>query len=160
MKDDTKRCSRCGKMLAATTKHFYVRNRSRDGLTSKCRPCIRKLRRAYNATPRGREYHKIFSKKYRGTLEGYLVCVYRDMKRRCTNPAVHNWQSCGGNGIRVEFASSAKFIVYVKEGMHIIKLSQIAGLQCGRINKSKHYEPGNIKFVTCKENNSNRRERR
>jgi len=155
-----KECTRCGEVYPATTEYFYVRNKSRDGLTPKCRACTRKVQRAYNATDSGRKVTKAFGKKYRGTLVGRLTRVFLDAVRRCTVPTVHNFASRDDNKILVEFTSTAAFVKHVKKNMGIIKLSQISGLHCCRIDKTKNFAPDNIHFVSCKEANKNRRRKR
>jgi len=74
------------------------------------------------------------------------------MKQRCTNKNAHNYNRYGGRGIKQKFDSSEKFIEYV---LNILQIDP-RGLQIDRIDNDRHYEPGNIRFVTAKENCNNR----
>jgi hypothetical protein len=76
------------------------------------------------------------------------------MKNRCENPEAHNYNCYGGRGIECRFNSRVEFIDYVLKEIFNIGLG---GLQIDRINNDGNYEPGNIRFVTRKENLANRR---
>lgn len=45
-----KTCSRCGMKKPADTQNFYPDKRSRDGLTSACRPCMNEYHKSWRAT--------------------------------------------------------------------------------------------------------------
>ncbi len=85
-------------------------------------------------------------------IRGHLQNVFSAMVYRCNNPKAHNYHRYGGRGIKVCFDSSEEFIDYV---MNVLKVDP-RGLQIDRINNEGDYEPGNIRFVTRKENINNR----
>ncbi len=94
-------------------------------------------------------------KKY-NTINGYLRVVFNNINQRCGNPKTHNYSRYGGRGIKCLFESVDRFIEYIMDGLGITNIEQIKGLEIDRINNNGHYEKGNIRFVTAKENCSNR----
>jgi hypothetical protein len=93
--------------------------------------------------------------KYRGTIVGHLRRVFSNMRRRCCNPNCVAYKNYGGRGIQNKFVSADDFVKYV---VKILKIDP-RGLEMDRIDNDGHYEKGNIRFVTCKVNNNNRRKR-
>ncbi len=158
-------CLKCGETLPATTKYFHRDSRARCGLQSKCKQCCMKYNRQhrkemakYNREYRRKYHKKLAEQKKRdySTLKGYLGYIYRVMKQRCVNPNRHNYHRYGGRGIKNKFKSLNDFRNYVVNGLGITDMSQIKGLRMDRINNDGHYEPGNIRFITNKENCNNR----
>ncbi|GAG04757.1 unnamed protein product, partial [marine sediment metagenome] len=88
-----------------------------------------------------------YQQEYRNTIIGYLRYTYGNMKNRCTNYEHHGYRYYGGRGIQCLFVSSQGFVDYVIKELQI----DPRGKQVHRINNNKHYEPGNITFVTNKE---------
>jgi hypothetical protein len=92
-------------------------------------------------------------KQYRGTPVGYLRQTYHNIVLRCSssdqNPKNESYRK---RGIANKFASVTEFIDYV---LNDLKINPV-GLQIDRIDNRKHYEKGNIRFVTPKENSNNR----
>jgi hypothetical protein len=77
--------------------------------------------------------------------------VWRNIKSRCLNPKVSQYKRYGGRGILLcerwlEFLNFLKDMGEAPIGMII-----------ERIDNSKGYEPGNCKWSTYAENNSNKR---
>ena len=105
-----------------------------------------------------RQEHKVEQaeryKEYHHTINGYLRYRFSNMKQRCNNPKVRNYKDYGGRGIKVKFASVNEFIDYVVNELKV----DPRGFEIDRIDNNGHYEPGNIRFVTCKINNNNRRD--
>lgn len=63
-----KRCYRCG---ADKPLEGFVRNKSKkDGRTSECRDCRRRMHRERRRTPQGREAHRIASRQSRTGVSG------------------------------------------------------------------------------------------
>jgi len=91
-------------------------------------------------------------KEYNRTIRGHLRRIYAGMKCRCDNPKAKDFKDYGGRGIRLKFTSD-EFVDYV---INTLKVDP-RGLQIDRINNDGHYEKGNIRFVTAKINNNNRR---
>jgi hypothetical protein len=75
-------------------------------------------------------------------------------KRRCRNPTSPDWPRYGGRGIR--FATVwDRFEVFLRD----MGLAP-HGLQLDRIDNDGHYEPGNCRWATPKEQATNRRSTR
>lgn len=166
-----KKCSKCGNKYPATTKYFYRDSGKKDGLRYWCKNCIDSRQKKYQQTKQGKiinnrsvrkyqqtEKGKNTEKKYRSTLSGYLRHKFQAMKRRCNNPECKDYKNYGGRGIKCLFESPDEFVDYVKNNLGVKTIDQIKGLQIDRINNNGHYEKCNIRFVTAKENNNNRRD--
>lgn len=74
---------------------------------------------------------------------------YSDAKNRCTNFKHHAWKDYGGRGIKFLFKSFEEF--YTELGPRPPKL------QLDRINNNGHYEKGNVRWATVKQQANNRR---
>ena len=64
-----------------------------------------------------------------------------------------DYKNYGGHGIKNKFKSTGEFVDYVINELQV----DPCGLQIDRINNDGNYERGSIRFVTCSENNRNRR---
>lgn len=148
----TKICTKCGKEKLATLKYFSPNKRYKSGLQSWCKECYRKHGREHQQEYRQLK-RKIVRQKYQQTANGCLHQIYDGIKRRCNNPECSNYKDYGGRGIQNKFISVIEFINYI---VNILKINPV-GLQIDRINNGGHYEKGNIRFVTAKENANNRR---
>lgn len=62
---DTKQCSRCKKMLPATTEYFFRYRRSKDGLAYWCKDCKGSHEAKVAQSGRKREYNKAYYKQNR-----------------------------------------------------------------------------------------------
>jgi peptidoglycan/xylan/chitin deacetylase (PgdA/CDA1 family) len=73
------------------------------------------------------------------------------MKSRCTNPNHPSWPRYGGRGVEFRFADVETAAAWIAEnlGLH-------AELEIDRIQNDGHYEPGNLRYATRRENNLNR----
>jgi len=138
-----KTCSKCKTEYPATTEHFPPEKRVKSKLRSWCRVCYRKY---------CRKYYKGFTSNYYQTINGHLRGIYGAMKQRCTDKNHRQYKNYGSRGIRLEFTSD-EFVDYV---VNVLKIDP-RGLEIDRINNDKSYESGNIRFVTCSENNRNKR---
>ena len=74
-------------------------------------------------------------------------------KQRCTNPDDPQYQNYGARGIRFDFPSVAE------AGLYLIKTygTPDRALELDRIDNNGNYAPGNIRYVTRKQNCANRR---
>ena len=78
------------------------------------------------------------------------------MKKRCYNKRFASYPFYGGRGIRIykDWHEYPKFAAAIRAeiGEHPGR-----GYQLDRIDNSKNYEPGNVRWVTAKQNARNRR---
>ncbi len=84
---------------------------------------------------------------------GHLRRVFAAIKHRCNNPSNGAFKNYGGRGIQNKFSSVDEFVDYVVNKLQVDPRE----LHIDRINNNGHYEKGNIRFVTCKENNNNKK---
>ena len=143
---EAKTCTKCGleKPLSAFSKDC----RAKDGKCSKCKVCDAE----YVRSPAGKESSRKSNKRNRSTIRGHLQRIFASMKQRCTDFKRYNYPRYGGRGIKICFKSSDEFVDYV---INVLQIDP-RGLQIDRIDNDSNYEPGNIRFVTCKENCNNK----
>ncbi len=81
--------------------------------------------------------------------------AYQDAKDRCTNPNNRGYKNYGGRGIKFLFSSFDEWLQELREKPH-------SALSVDRKNNDGHYEKGNVRWATKKEqqNNQRKRERR
>lgn len=140
-----------------------------DGFRPNCKDCCNKYHRKYYRAhkaekaenmKRYQRNHKSklanYDKKYQKTLIGYLHKRFVSINQRCNNPKCSNYKYYGGRGIECRFENADSFICYVIGILGFDTLEKLKGLTIDRINNNGHYEPGNIRFVTHKENCNNR----
>lgn len=76
------------------------------------------------------------------------------MQHRCTNPSDPSYHNYGGRGIEFRFASIKDCVDYV---LAELPCDSYVGLDIDRIDNNGHYERGNLRLATRKENLANRR---
>lgn len=133
-------CSQCRKEKPLTSQFFYTDKRATNGFQSECKKCHNKQ-------------NKISFRNWYKTTKGYLITVFHHIKERCNNPKHPSYENYGGRGIKCKFKSSKQFVDYI---MNKLKVDP-HNLQVDRINNNGHYEPGNIRFITAKENSNNKK---
>ena len=74
-------------------------------------------------------------------------------KQRCENPNDPGYRNYGGRGIKFMFPSVKEAGLYLLNTYGLPKRE----LEIDRIDNNKDYAPGNLRFVTHTENNSNKR---
>lgn len=79
--------------------------------------------------------------------------AWREMKKRCYQPAFINWDNYGGRGIRVNIAWLNSYIHFLNDMGR--KPSPQHSLD--RINNDRDYGPENCRWATAKEQAQNRR---
>ena len=137
-----RRCSseevmkKCGVCKQDKIEAMFYRNKAKlDGLQAYCKACLL-IERA----------------KHRAAHPLYFVWV--QIIQRCTKPNNPNYHQYGGRGIDVFTAWKEDFSRFERDVMPLWK----PGLQIDRIENDYGYFPGNIRFVSSKENNRNRRD--
>jgi hypothetical protein len=79
--------------------------------------------------------------------------AYLDARRRCINPRCQRYESYGGRGIEFKYSSFEAFMADM--GPRPSKLHSL-----DRIDVNGHYEPGNCRWATMREQTNNRRTNR
>lgn len=162
-KELTKRCSKCKQFKAHS--EFYKAKKNKDGLQPECKKCHNQCVKRHHQQNRPEilqrkkqhyQTHKVqqrqYYKQYRKTTRGHLGTVWKNMLRRCNKPQCKVYKHYGGRGIKVKFISFDDFYDYVVKELKV----DPRGLTIDRINNDGHYEKGNIRFITHKENCQNR----
>ena len=80
--------------------------------------------------------------------------AWHNMIQRCTNPNHPDWDNYGGRGITVCYSWRC-FVNFLRD----IGIKPHPDLTLERIENSKGYEPGNVKWATMTEQASNKRPR-
>lgn len=76
--------------------------------------------------------------------------VYFSAKNRCTNPNNREWKNYGGRGIEFRFNSFQEFLDHVGP-------RPSSELSIDRIDNMGHYEIGNLRWATWKQQANNKR---
>lgn len=76
------------------------------------------------------------------------------MRQRCTNPRDASYHNYGGRGIEFRFSSVKVAVEYI---LSSLPAPTYIGLDIDREDNNGHYEPGNLKLSTRKENAANKR---
>lgn len=74
-------------------------------------------------------------------------------KGRCTNPNDPNWPNYGGRGIEFRFEGVTAAGLWIMENLGLADRS----MEIDRIDVNGHYEPGNLRWATRKQQNWNKR---
>jgi len=90
--------------------------------------------------------------KTHGLSKHYLYRTWYGMLRRCNNTKDKRYKDYGGRGILV-----CKKWEDVKEFIKDVEPLYKKGLTLDRINNNGNYEPGNVRYITIKEQNNNKR---
>jgi hypothetical protein len=84
-----------------------------------------------------------------------LYRVWADMMSRCYKPSNKSYVDYGQRGISV-YPEWHDVECFVKD----VEPLWEPGLQMDRVDNSRGYEPGNIRFISCRQNQRNRRDNR
>ena len=141
-----KTCCQCNKVYPNAVGFFHKDKQKKGGFRPDCKIC-RLNNKKY------RYMKRKYAKKYYNTIIGHLNSVHYKMIQRCSNNKTHNYNRYGGRGIKCKFKTRLEFIDYVLKELFNVDLDN---LQIDRIDNNGDYEPGNIRFVTAKENCNNR----
>jgi len=83
-----------------------------------------------------------------GKPEGYFR--WYEIKNRCTNPKRKDWPRYGGRGITL-CERWMDYMVFLAD----VGAPPFKGAQLDRIDNDRGYEPGNVRWVTNRENQLN-----
>ena len=86
-----------------------------------------------------------------------LYKTWTSIKDRCYNPSCPGYVNYGGRGIGMHDEWKNNFMAFYESAM---ETGYSENLQIDRINNDGDYEPGNIRWVTVKQNARNRRTNR
>lgn len=133
------RC-KCGKIVYTQVNHL------RSGKIRSCK-CLHKEVISAIMTTHGETKNRVQSVEY---------MTHTNMMNRCYVPTTKRFEDWGGRGIRVfkPWHSAAVFIKYILK--HLGRRPSVLHT-LDRIDNSKNYEPGNIRWATPKQQNANRR---
>ena len=90
-----------------------------------------------------------------GSKSHPLYSTWRSMKQRCTNPKVACFKHYGGSGIKVCASWSSDFFAFARDVGN-----RPEGKTLDRIDGTKDYEPGNVRWATQAEQLRNQKRNR
>jgi len=96
-------------------------------------------------------YHPIIHGQGRRGKHTRAYRSYNDAKKRCTNKKATGYKNYGGRGIKFLFTSFQQFFAELGP--------RPKGKTLDRRNNDGHYEPGNVRWATRREQNLNQRYR-
>jgi hypothetical protein len=101
-------------------------------------------------------HHAALGKAYRKAWPERMV--YFHAKARCTNPKDGNWPRYGARGIKFLFTSFEQFFAELGPRPEGKEPGGKALYSVDRFpNNAGHYEPGNVRWATRKQQNENQR---
>jgi hypothetical protein len=97
---------------------------------------------------------KLTSKRFKkhGMVRNQEYKAYYSAKTRCKSKKYHAYKDYGGRGIEFKFKSFEEFYQELGPKPH-------ETYQLDRIDNNGHYEKGNVRWVTPKQNSNNRRKK-
>lgn len=122
----------------------------RPHLLTECQGCGARSLKDYTSLTKG--YAGCRACGNRRSAPKWLVMRATSAKQRCTNPNDHSYARYGGRGIRFEFPSPTAMAVWVQENLGLHK-----DLELDRIDNDGHYAPGNLRYLSRKQNQCNKR---
>lgn len=83
-----------------------------------------------------------------------LISLCRGAKQRCTNKNCKQWGDYGGRGIEFRFETPTAMALWISDNLGYRPDKHYS---IDRIDNNRHYEAGNLRWATRKEQNSNKR---
>jgi len=125
----------CGNEVVRRQDHL-IRNMVSAEKANGCRICVSDTLRLKHGDAKAGKISRLF-------------ITWVNMRRRCSNPNVHNWTSYGGKGIRVctEWESN-----YTAFKSWALSHGYTDELTIDRINPDGNYDPSNCRWITKSEN--------
>lgn len=114
----------------------------KNGGTTKCKMCVSRSQRTITEAT-DIEHHRFYRR---------LVALAKGIRQRCNNPACKCYAVYGGRGIKFNFESTEAFVRYVS------KLPYQKGNSIDRIDPNGHYEVGNLRWASQKQQTRNKRD--
>ena len=105
----------------------------------------------------GNKYILGHNNKKHGLSHHKLHIVWTNIKQRCYNPNIHNYQNYGARGIRICIRWRKNFKSFYNWA---IINGYKEGLEIDRRDNNKNYTPSNCRFVNHRINNLNQRIRK
>jgi hypothetical protein len=93
-----------------------------------------------------------YVREQHGMRHTKIYGIYTAILRRCRNPNALDYERYGGRGITVCEKWQKSFLAFYADVG-----DQPPGMQIDRIDNSGNYEPGNVRWVSVKDNCRNRR---
>lgn len=124
------------------TKWFYAGNVKR-GKSKSC-GCLRNELTKVRCTSHGYIRNHVYPPEYSS---------WNSMRKRCSSPKIPNFPAYGGRGIKVCERWQDSFAAFFKD----VGPKPSPDHQLDRINTNGNYEPGNVRWVTRKQNCRNGR---
>lgn len=113
-----------------------------------CKKCTIAQRKAYYTANKAKieKRRGLYNEKMKSLGYGSYIAA----RRRCNDPNHHHYSQYGGRGIEFRFSTFDEFLALLGP--------RPEGYSLDRINTDGHYESGNVRWATNKQQSHNRRD--